>query len=111
MNIELFQAATASIGLLSFIIALINSIVFYRKYYKKLAEKIDGADYDYGFLFSANRFMVWGQYCLFPKLKNNIESEIILNNTTQNQRHMLKLHYIMVFIGCISFIVSAVLAS
>jgi hypothetical protein len=111
MNIELAQAITAIFGLLSFVIALINSIAFYRKSYKNIAKKIDGEDYDYGFLFSANRFMLWGQYCIFPNFRTSKETMIVLRNTTPKEKNMLKLHFFMVVLGVISFIASALLAS
>ncbi|MCL6271523.1 hypothetical protein M3P05_16530 [Sansalvadorimonas sp. 2012CJ34-2] len=111
MSIELLQALTALLGFLCFITALINAIIFYRKFYKNLAEKIDGGVYDYGFLFSANRFMLWGQYCLFPEKGKNRELSAILSNISETEKYRLKLHFIIVLTGCTLMIISGLLAS
>lgn len=98
---ELALVLLSLVLMLIFIVVVINAVIFYMKFYDSIALKIDGENQDIGFLLSASRFMLWGQYCLFPKLSRNPAWVEIFNGLTKTQRFCLQCHFIGVTLGCI----------
>lgn len=108
---ELALVLLFSLSILIFIVVVINAVIFYMKFYDSIALKVDGKNQDIGFLLSASRFMLWGQYCLLPKLSRNPALVEIFDGLTKTQRFCLQCHFIGVALGCIGLVTGWLLIS
>lgn len=98
-----------SLSIFLFLLVLINAIYFYLRHYKGIAEKIDGAYLNMGFLFSANRLMLWAHYCLFPERAKRENVYTIFFDLQKSVRFQLLFHWFGVISGILLLIAGALI--
>ncbi|MBB5212108.1 hypothetical protein [Microbulbifer hydrolyticus] len=94
-----------TLGAILFVIAIVNAIVFYRTYYKRLSRKIDGEVADIGFILSASRFMHWGHFCLSEKRAKRFGVDAYFAELPRVARAQLIFHWsVFVFLGLLMLV-------
>lgn len=103
--------AASSLGfLILFLVLLINAIHFYRIHYPDLSKKIDGSVFDPGFLFAANRFLMWGHYCLSKSRAERAGVYDIFSLLPQSARRQLIFHWSGMLLACFILICAGLLS-
>ena len=102
MNFLYIMLGIYALGGFLFLAAIVNAVVFYRKYYKTLSQKIDGEIADIGFILSASRFMHWGHFCLSEKRAKRFGVDTYFAELPKLARAQLIFHWsVFVFLGVV----------
>lgn len=102
--LTIIMITTFAVFILLFVLILINAIHFYCSYYDRLSRQIDGRKLDVGFLFAANRFMLWGHYCLSRARAERAGVVKIFEALPNSARNQLIFHWFGVMLGLILMI-------